>query len=177
MHCVSGQQRLWGVSADAHARLNIGWSTIWLVPKLYELAQICSWKKISKTEFRYLSIWYQLCSQNAEKATRIKGRLLDQAVVLFNCTPFQNGNISQRKKIAPSGSELFPLWYGKSVYHSWWPPLNITIFITHMRNCVMGATPMETVCFVPDTMLLKMFDVIKVSLNKRPILGFGTLSL
>ena len=28
---------------------------------------------------------------------------------------------------------------------------------------------METVCFVPDMMLLKMFDVIKVSLNKNEL--------
>ena len=33
-------------------------------------------------------------SQNAEKATHIKGRLLDQAMILFNCVPCQNGNFS-----------------------------------------------------------------------------------
>ena len=27
-------------------------------------------------------------------------------------------------------------------YHIRWPPLNVTIFIMHVRNCVMGATPM-----------------------------------
>ena len=27
-------------------------------------------------------------------------------------------------------------------YHIRCPPLNVTIFITHMINCVMGATPM-----------------------------------
>ena len=27
-------------------------------------------------------------------------------------------------------------------YHIMWPSLNVTIFIMHMRNCVMGATPM-----------------------------------
>ena len=32
--------------------------------------------------------------QNAEKDTHTKGRLLDQAVVLFNCTPLQNVNFS-----------------------------------------------------------------------------------
>ena len=31
---------------------------------------------------------------NAEKVTHIKGRLLDQAMILFNCVPFQNGNFS-----------------------------------------------------------------------------------
>ena len=37
---------------------------------------------------------FQWRSQNAEKVTYIKGRLLDQAVILFNCVPFQNGNLS-----------------------------------------------------------------------------------
>ena len=27
-------------------------------------------------------------------------------------------------------------------YHIRGPPLNVTIFITHVRNCVIGATPM-----------------------------------
>ena len=31
---------------------------------------------------------------NGVKITHIKGRLLDQTVVLFNCVPFQNGNFS-----------------------------------------------------------------------------------
>ena len=29
-------------------------------------------------------------------------------------------------------------------YHIRCPPLDVTIFITHVRNCVMGATPMIT---------------------------------
>ena len=33
-------------------------------------------------------------SLNAEKVTHIKGRLLDQEVILFNCVPIQNGNFS-----------------------------------------------------------------------------------
>ena len=33
-------------------------------------------------------------------ATHIKGRLLDQAVILFNCVPFRNGNFSLRKEFA-----------------------------------------------------------------------------
>ena len=32
--------------------------------------------------------------QNAEKVTHIKGRQLDQAMILFNYVPFQNGNFS-----------------------------------------------------------------------------------
>ena len=45
------------------------------------------------------------------------------------------------------GSEFLPLRvvsYGMEThfYHVRWPPLNVTIFITHVRNCEMGATPM-----------------------------------
>ena len=41
---------------------------------------------------RCIKIWG---SQNAEKNTLRKGRLLDQAVILFNFVPFQNGNFSE----------------------------------------------------------------------------------
>ena len=56
-----------------------------------------------------LSLVHQCCKQNAEKVTQIKGRLLDQAMILFNYVPFQNENFSQRKEFAPRGSEFFPL--------------------------------------------------------------------
>ena len=48
-------------------------------------------------------------SQNAKKATHVKGRLLDQAMILFNRVPFQNGTFSLRKEFAPRGRELLPL--------------------------------------------------------------------
>ena len=52
---------------------------------------------------------YQWRSKNAEKVTHIKGRLLDQAVIVFHCVPFR-------------GREFFPLRavpYGKEnhFYH------------------------------------------------------------
>ena len=50
----------------------------------------------------------QWCSKNTENVTHIKGRLLDQAMILFHCAPFQNGNFSQRKEFAPRGSKFFP---------------------------------------------------------------------
>ena len=49
------------------------------------------------------------CSQNAEKVMHIKGRLLDQAMILYNYVPFQNGNFSQRKEFAPRVSKFFPV--------------------------------------------------------------------
>ena len=74
-------------------------------------------------------------SQNAEKVTRIKGRLLYQAMILFNYAPFQNGNFSQRKEFAPRGSELFPFRavpydMENPLYHIGRPPLNVTILLS-----------------------------------------------
>ena len=88
-------------------------------------------------------------SQNAENVTHIKGRLPDQAVILFNCVPFQNGNFSKRKEFAPRGSEFFPLravpcGMENYFYHSRWPLLDVTFF-THVRNCLTGATLMATI--------------------------------
>ena len=66
---------------------------------------------------------FQWRSQNIKTFTHITGRRLDQAIILFNCVPFHyHGNFSLRKEFAP---------------------LNLTIFITHVRTCVMGATQMH----------------------------------
>ena len=88
-------------------------------------------------------------SQNTEKVTHIKGRLLDQTVSLFNFVPFQNGNFSERKEFAPRRNEFFPLRavpYGMEnhFYQSRGSSLNATIFITHVHKCVMGAKPMDS---------------------------------
>ena len=48
-------------------------------------------------------------SQDSEKITHIKGRLLSQAVSQFNYVPFHNGNFPEWKEFAPRGSEFFPL--------------------------------------------------------------------
>ena len=66
---------------------------------------------------------YNGVARKLKKITHMKGRLLDQAVILFNCAPFQIGNFSQRKGFAPRGSEFFLLravLYGieKSLYHN-----------------------------------------------------------
>ena len=46
-------------------------------------------------------------SQNAEKVTHIKGRLLYQAVILYKYVPFQNGNFSEGKNWLPEGANSF----------------------------------------------------------------------
>ena len=67
----------------------------------------------------------------------IKGGLLDQAVILFNCLPFRNGSKFFPLRAVPYGMEN-PFYYIRR------PPLNVTIFnITHVCNFVMGATPMN----------------------------------
>ena len=69
-----------------------------------------------------LSFGCQWRSQNTEKVTHIKGRLLDQAVIHFNWVSFHNGNFTYKKEFAPRGGEFFPLRavpYGMEihVYH------------------------------------------------------------
>ena len=54
----------------------------------------------------------------------------------------------KEKEFAPRGSEFFPLRtvsFGMEnhFYHIRRPPLNVTTFITRVRNCVIGATPMN----------------------------------
>ena len=63
-------------------------------------------------------------ARTLKKVTHIKGRLLDQAVILFNWVPFHNENFSERKELAPRGSQFFPLkavHYGMEnhFYHIW----------------------------------------------------------
>ena len=86
-------------------------------------------------------------SQNAEKVTHIKGRLLGQAMILVNCVPFQNWNSLKGKNLLPEGANSFLYWpfllVLKSLLPHWVTSLECYYFITHMRNCVMGATPMS----------------------------------
>ena len=54
------------------------------------------------------------------KHTHVKGRLLDQAVIFFNCVPFQNGSFYKRKEFALQRERILSfksnsLWYGKSL--------------------------------------------------------------
>ena len=65
-----------------------------------------------------------------------------------NSLPTTNKVCWGYKEFAPRGSEFLPIRAVPCVminhfYYIGWLPLNVTIFITHMRNCVMGATPMD----------------------------------
>ena len=46
-------------------------------------------------------------SQNAEIVTHIEGRLLDQAVIHFNCIPFKMGTSLKGKNLPPEGANCF----------------------------------------------------------------------
>ena len=46
-------------------------------------------------------------SQNAEKVTYIKGRLLYQAAILFNCVLFIMGTSHKEKNLLPEGANSF----------------------------------------------------------------------
>ena len=50
---------------------------------------------------------FQLHSRNAEKSTHIKGRLLDQTMILFNYVPFQVGTSLKGKNSLPEGANSF----------------------------------------------------------------------
>ena len=57
--------------------------------------------------------------------------------------PFSNSETSLKGKNPPPKSEFLPLWVvpyrlDNTFYHIKWPPLNITIFITHVRNLRYG---------------------------------------
>ena len=57
------------------------------------------------------------------------------------------GTSLKGKNLLPEGAtsiveEQFLMTWKNHFYHVRWPPLDVTIFITHVRNCVMGATPM-----------------------------------
>ena len=54
-----------------------------------------------------LTARWQRRSQNAEKVTHIKGRLLDQAMILFNCVPFQMGPSLKGKNLLSEGANSF----------------------------------------------------------------------
>ena len=47
-------------------------------------------------------------SKNAEKVTHIKGKLLNQAMLIFNGAPFQNSS-------SPKGKNLLPVRYSESI--------------------------------------------------------------
>ena len=65
----------------------------------------------------FLLFWYlhhyqqtfpsQRRSQNAEKFMHIKGRLLDQAMILFNCIPLHMGSSLKGKNLLPEGANYF----------------------------------------------------------------------
>ena len=105
---------------------------------------------------------------NAEKVTHIKGRLLDQAMIRFSCAPFQMWISHKGKNLLPKGanfgSEFFPLWavpysMENHFYHIKWPPLNVPIFITHVRNVRNGCD--VNACSLPSGRFVNYSDLVR----------------
>ena len=108
-------------------------------------SQLFAIDSILKTFFFLKNNHKQGCSQNAEKLRTSKGDYLikqwfSSIVSLFKMgTSLKERICSQRERIHSFNSSS--LWYGKSLYHIRWSPLNVVIFIRHVHNWVMGATP------------------------------------
>ena len=87
-------------------------------------------------------------SLNTEKSTHIKGRLQDQAMVLFNCVPFQMGTSLKGKNLLPEGANSF--LYEQFLIVSWKItfitlsdlPLMLLFLLRTCVTSVMGAMPM-----------------------------------
>ena len=83
----------------------------------------CNTKSLISRSYRYFNLFVlvtlnapcgkqyaalQWRSQNAEKVTHIKGRLLEQTVILFNCVHFFQMGISLKgKNLPPVGANSF----------------------------------------------------------------------
>ena len=81
--------------------------------------------------------------------THIKGRLLDQAVILFNCIPFQMGTSLKGKNLLPEGANSFLYEQFLIVWKITYITLSaflecyyIVFLLCTCVNCVMGAMPM-----------------------------------
>ena len=73
------------------------WHNHYYVKKEYD--QCCKTKLMT-----YKLQWH---SRNAEKVTHIKGKLQDQAVILFICVPFKMDTSLKGKNLLPEGGNSF----------------------------------------------------------------------
>ena len=73
-------------------------------------------------------------SQNAINVTHIKGILLDRAVILLIAPLFIMGTSLKGKNLLPESLRAVLFGMENHFYHIRLPPLNVTIFITHVRN-------------------------------------------
>ena len=67
----------------------------------------------------------------------------------FQSSPFSKWELLLKERIRSQRERILSVksssvWFEKYFNHIRSPPLNVTIFITHVRNCVMGVTPMST---------------------------------
>ena len=92
----------------------------------------------------------QMRSQDAENNTHIEGRLLAKAAILFNSVPFSKWKLLLKGRICSLRERILSFKISsflgmETQFHLIrWHPLSVQdfFFITHVRNCLMGATPM-----------------------------------
>ena len=94
---MNGIHRISSCCNSLKIRTNLPWQTAQVVMKCRILVVI----------FQIILYFSQRRSQNAEKVSHIKGRLLDQAMVLFIWVPFQMGRSLKGKNLLPEGVNSF----------------------------------------------------------------------
>ena len=84
------------------------------------------------------------------KVTHINGRLLDQAMILLNCIPFQMETSLKEKNLLPEEVNSFLYEQFLIVWKIIFITLIVTIFITHKRNLRNGCYANDRFCHVED---------------------------
>ena len=123
----------------------------WLIFALLKTGNVCLMGHITWMHESWEwtnSQHHQRRSQNAETNTHIKGRLLDQAMILFSFVPFQIGTSLKGKNLLPQGANSFLfeqfliVWKVNIITLSDLPWMLLSLLPTCVI-CVMGATPMH----------------------------------
>ena len=109
-----------------------------LAPRLHNFFMLNSTEHGIPTQWR---------TQNAEKYYTHQRETTGTSSEFHQLCPFSNWVILLKERICSHGERI--LSFKSSSFRSGnhftilGDPLNVTIFITHVRNCVMGATPMR----------------------------------
>ena len=78
--------------------------------------KIFSMTRVKISEIRAIQNKNQWPSQNTEKVTHTKGRLLAHTMPFLNRVPFENGNLLKGKSEQILSFKSSSLWHGKSLF-------------------------------------------------------------
>ena len=108
------------------------------------------WSTGNIRKYQQIDVYIYQCGCGTPKELRTsKGDYRIKQWFSSEMCPFLKWELLLKERICSQrGSKFFALRavpYGMEnhFYHIRWPPLNVTIFITHVRNCVMGDTPLS----------------------------------